>query len=262
MLWAGTLLATFALAIRATGGYDWYGGWSRQSIYDASAFGLVGIVVLGGLLLASTTAAVRRAGGATVIVAGVALGGTGATAFRRWRTSGGFVGPAKNQSDLRLMAAVLAVAGAAVAVVGLVHVWSALNKQPSRLLVAAGLASVMAIGVPLTMGYNSGSTGTTSYGAHALIYSLAWAVGVGICVVGDRVAAVSAAAAVLVHMALVAADSRPMIWAPRRMRAIGLASVILLVAWLLRRQPANADGSAADSVDAIWSRPVDTHFSA
>ncbi len=229
----GSLAATFALAIRATGGWGGPRGWSTTSVYDHAAFVLVVACALGGLLLTSTEVQFRLAGGGMAAVAGVGLAGTGVTAHRRWYTSGGFNISAKNLDDLRLMAVVLAVAGALAAAAGLVTLWPVLLPRLGPVAVALSLVAV--VGVPLVMGHDPGSALLTSTGAHTLMYGLPWSLAVLIVATTEGALNRAVIGVAVLHLTVVAVDKYPMISAPHRTLGVAFGVALLAFAWLCSR---------------------------
>ncbi len=120
---------------------------------------------------------------ATVLCGGfsLALAGTGAVAVRRWNTSKGFGSVAGNLSELRLLAALLAVAGAVAAAVCLI----AVLRQPrprwdAEAVVQVATGLLVVVSVPLAMGWEYQANRTTQFGAHALMYGIPWGVTIAV----------------------------------------------------------------------------------
>jgi hypothetical protein len=166
-------------------------------------------------------------------VAGVGLAGTGVTAHRRWYTSGGFVAPAKNLDDLRLMAVVLAVAGALAAAAGLVTLWPVLLPRLGPVAVALSLVAV--VGVPLVMGHDPGSGLLTSTGAHTLMYGFPWSLAVLIVATTEGALNRAVIGVTVLHLAFVAVDKYPMISAPHRTLGVAFSTALLAIGWLRSR---------------------------
>jgi hypothetical protein len=228
-----SLVAMFSVAIRAIGGWGQIGvGWSNQSLYDHVAFALTLLLAVGGLLLADGGRGVRLIGAAVASVTGSALAGSGATAYRRWFTSGGFTAHAKNESDLRLMAIALTCTAGVAAITATTLLWAA--HRPRIRPTVAALAGVVAGVVPFLMGETSGSTSTSVF-AHMLMYGLPWALAVLIVGHADRGPAVAAGAVMIIHLVAVAMDDAPMIPMAHRHLGAGLATVLLVGAWLTRQ---------------------------
>jgi hypothetical protein len=201
-------------------------------VYDHAAFVLVVACALGGLLLTSTEVQLRLAGAGMAAVAGVGLAGTGVTAHRRWYTSGGFNISAKNLDDLRLMAVVLAAAGALAAAAGFVSLWPVLLPRLGPVAVALSLVTV--VGVPFMMGHDSDSA-LTSTGAHALMYGLPWSLAVLIVATTEGAVNRGVIGVTALHLAVVAADKYPMITAPHRTLGVIFSAALLAIGWLCSR---------------------------
>jgi hypothetical protein len=137
---------------------------------------------------------------AVILVAAAQLAGTGIVAHRRWFTSGGFGSHASNEPLLRLLALMMASAGAIA--VGLLSwiLWvdGALRFRGwIRAVTAVAIGVTVAVMVPLQMGYEPFNR-TTQLGAHALMHSLPWALVIALSGWLDWRAALAGLATVLV----------------------------------------------------------------
>src|SRR5690606_869659 len=129
-----------------------------------------------GTATALAPAAWRRSAQVAAGVCGLVVAGTGAVAFRRWYTAGGFNTHATNETGLRMLAVLLACCG--VVAVGAVAIDLARSARrldglglDAALLVVLG-AAVAAV-VPSAMGWSRGA-GATQVGARGLMYGLPW----------------------------------------------------------------------------------------
>jgi hypothetical protein len=223
----------FTVTLQATGGWSNGPGWSLESVYDFSAFVLLGILGCAGLLLAMDDVTARLAGATAAAVSGLALAGAGATAHRRWFTLGGFTNHAKNEHDLRMMAAVMVVAGLIACVAGLGVLRSAGHLRLDA--IGIGIAVLVGAGVPIVFGYKANHL-TTGLGAHGLMYGLPWALGALIVSCDQGAARRAAAAVVAIHLGALALDQGPMIEIPRRLTGIAVAAALIALAWFARRR--------------------------
>jgi hypothetical protein len=223
----------FTVTLQATGGWSIETGWSRESLYDVSAYVLLAILGGAGLLLAMDDVTARLAGAAAAAVSGLALAGAGATAHRRWFTSGGFTNSAKNEHDLRLMAASMVAAGLIACAAGLSVLWRAGHLRLNA--IGIGIAVLVGAGVPMVFGYEANNL-ATGLGAHGLMYGLPWALGALIVSCDQGAARRAAAAVVAIHLGALALDQGPMIEIPRRLTGIAVAAALIAVAWFARRR--------------------------
>jgi hypothetical protein len=134
------------------------------------------------------------------IIAAAQLTGTGIVAHRRWYTSGGFGSHASNEPLLRLLALMMASAGAIA--VGLLSwiLWvdGALRFRGwIRAVTAVAIGVTVAAVVPLQMRYEPFNR-TTQLGAHALMHSLPWALVIAVSGWLDWRAALAGLAALFV----------------------------------------------------------------
>lgn len=209
------LVAIAVVVVPPTGSYTYAGG---RSLYGwAVWFNVVGLAI--GAVAAVSSSRLRSRAVVIAVAFGAQVAGTGLVAWRRWFTSGGFTTPPLNLGLLRALALVLAGAGIVAVVVGsyfLVGRRTGRRRNPPRIpevAVTAGIATAVALAVPLVMGYDSWSR-TTQLGAHGLMYSLPWAFVFGLSSWLDRrVAVVGLVAVVISSVPLLTGEI--MIRAPR-----------------------------------------------
>jgi hypothetical protein len=197
---AAAMVAVFAAAVPPTGGYSY--GRGDRSVYDLSTVFLLSLLLVGGVSMLFADRAARRVGAILGLAAGAQLAGTGVVAFRRWHTSGGFTNAADNEGLLRVLAIVLAGAGATAALVSLVvlhreGVFAGVGRRRGLAIAAAVAAVGLAIAVPLAMGHDYGGERLMQGGAHALMYGLPWAVVLFVGALADRISAIAAALVVI-----------------------------------------------------------------
>jgi hypothetical protein len=220
-------IAAYVVGTLATGLWGGTGGWTTRSAYDLAAWLFIAVIVAAALAAAAGKHADLRRAAALVSAAGLA--GRAVVAHRRWFTAGGFSSNALNLDRLRSLAVMLAIAATCLVVfVVTLMAPSILRARPRLPLTVAGLllAAATACAVPFLMGDEYGESTTTSIGAHALLYSIPWAIAVGLVFVGSRSAAVGISIVVFVHQLTMVVDGPPVI--PMRNPVVG--SVVALAA--------------------------------
>lgn len=195
VVFGGAVIATLCVAWPPSR-FEYRAGQAR--VYGLETWWMLGLFLVAGLAMSPPPGAVRRVAASVAGCCGAVAIGTGLVAQRRWFTAGGFNTHATNEAGLRVLAVVLAMAGAVV--VGTVAIdlarsatrWDALRLDAWLLvLLGAGVAVV----VPLAMGWHGGN-GTTQVGAHALMYGLPWGGAIAASALFDRLARRAIAGAV------------------------------------------------------------------
>lgn len=155
-------------------GFQYRQGQSR--VYGLETWWAVALFVAAGAVAALAPLAWRRLAQVAAGTCGLVVAGTGAVAFRRWYTAGGFNTHAANETGLRMLAVLLTCCGVvAVGAVAIDLARSARRRDELGLdaalllLLGAGVAVV----VPFAMGWSRGA-GATQVGAHGLMYGLPW----------------------------------------------------------------------------------------
>ncbi len=229
----GALAAGGATAFfrQARGPFSYPSGWSEKSIYDTSIMLPIMVMAMCAVILAIGRS---RTSQRTATVAGLAaaaqIAGAGAVAYRRWLTSSGFTTPPDNLRALRGAAATLAIGGVICCGAAIVMLWPDWRRRSvgaGRPWTAVVGGVVVAVAVPLAMGYETGSGRVTALGAHALMYSLPWGLGVVAGVRSGRSAAAAGSAVVLIAALSVAADPKLMIPAASTLAGCLIALVVV-----------------------------------
>lgn len=229
-----------ALTMRRLARGGWVGaGWTHRTLYDWSAVAMMVAVLLGAAVLVANAAwtssvppRIAGAASAAVTVAMAALAGAGATAVRRWYTSGGGSAHAKNERGLRVAAAVMAVTATIAVIAVCIDMWR--TRRPARVVRAVTASVGAAVAIPFALGAEYSSIRTTSIGAHGLMYGIPVGLAVAAVIAGSSDAAWGASAVTAVYLMVAAVDEYPMIRAARWSLGITLAAVWVLAAWAIR----------------------------
>lgn len=233
--------------------------WSSHTIYPWWTIALAGAGLVAGFvalraapLATASTRLVAALPGLTGVLAAV-LAGSGAVAIKHWKPASGMAGYAGDLDLLRRVALVIAVVGAAVALVSLLQLaMRGFTTRPSRsrpTWVALVAGTGLVLGLPLAIGAGSSEDrDLTSLGAYALIYAAPW----GLSVLATTWLRVEAAVMVLAGCLLAAALA--VVGPQMTALVLGggspgfvLAAAILLVTLLVRVMPEKTSPGLAGS---------------
>jgi hypothetical protein len=229
----------------------------QRSLYDWSSWLSIGLLAAAGVawLCAPSVRFVHRAAAVVAVAAGAQLAGTGVVAWRRWMTSAGWASPAGNTTTLRSLAVVLAVAGGVAALAGLSAMWrdGTIKRRPRRLAPVATLAvgAVVAVWLPFTIGYDA-SNRLTQVGAHALMYSLPWALVIVLVGWVDRITAYVGLGVVVLSAVPLLSDTL-MVPAPHADRGFTIV-LFAAIAALVGVGPPKPASQTTDEPDALVER--------